>query len=98
MTIRPAAFAVLAALVMTTACNKPKPKDTTPEPAPTPVATLTAEQFLEEYKKNQIGADQKYKDKLIQVTGKVSGIGKLPLAGYYIDIGSAAEGELLGIK
>jgi hypothetical protein len=63
-----------------------------------PVATLTADQLVEEYKQNQIGADGKYKDKLVQVTGKVAGIGKLPLAGYYIDLGSTQEGDLFGIK
>ena len=87
----------LVALLACVGCNRPT-KSTAPEEPIKPVATLTAEQLLDEYKKNQIGADQKYKDKLIQITGKVSGIGKLPLAGYYIDIGSPPEGELAGIK
>jgi hypothetical protein len=86
----------LVALLATVGCNRPT-KSTGPEEPIKPAATLTAEQLLDEYKKNQIGADQRYKDKLIQVTGKVSGIGKLPLAGYTIDIASPAEGEL-GIK
>ncbi|HEY1377412.1 MAG TPA: hypothetical protein VGF55_11495 [Gemmataceae bacterium] len=78
-------------------CNKPKAKPSVEEPAK-PVAKLTADELADEYKKNQIGADQKYKDKLIQVTGKVSDIGKLPLAGYYIDLASSGEGDLFGIK
>lgn len=83
-------------LVLTTilfaGCNKPKPKATTDEKI-VPVATLLADDLIDEYKKNQIGANQKYKDKPIQITGKVSGIGTVPLAGYYVGIGSAHEGE-----
>jgi len=90
--------AVLALLPpMLAGCNKPRSTPTT-EQKIEPVAKLTAEQLLDEYKKNQIGADQKYKDKLIQITGKVAGIGKLPLAGYYIDVGSPGEGELFAVK
>jgi hypothetical protein len=93
--LRIAALAVLAAVLA--GCTRPR-STTQKEEEIKPVATLTADQLLDDYKKNQIGADQKYKDKLIQITGKVSGIGKLPLAGYYIDIGMAQEGELFGIK
>jgi hypothetical protein len=74
------------------ACNKPKAKPTVEEEIK-PVAKLTAEELLDEYKKNQLGADQKYKDKFIQVTGKVSRVEKVALAGYYVGIGSAHEGE-----
>ena len=82
--------------VMLAGCTKVK---TTPTGDQTvvPEAKVTAEQLLDEYKKNQIGADQKYKDKPIQLTGKVSGVGKLPLAGYYVGIGTAHEDETFDI-
>ena len=58
------------------ACTKPKPKATVEEKV-VPEFKLTVDEFVTEYKNNQIGADQKYKDKLVQLTGKVSDIGKL---------------------
>src|SRR3954451_1156580 len=86
-------LAVLLPLMLVfAACNKPKAQPTTEEPIK-PVAKLTAEELIDEYKKNQLGADQKYKDKPIQVTGKVSRVDKVALAGYYVGIGSAHEGE-----
>jgi hypothetical protein len=74
-----------------------KPKATVEEKV-VPEFKLTVDELVAEYKNNQIGADQKYKDKLVQVNGKVSDIGKLPLAGYYVDLASSQEGDLLGIK
>jgi hypothetical protein len=79
-------------------CTKPKSTAPKVEEEAKPAATVTADQLVDEYKKNQIGADGKYKDKFIQVTGRVAGIGKLPLAGYYIDLGSSQEGDLFGVK
>jgi hypothetical protein len=78
-------------------CNKPKPVATT-EAKLEPVAKLSADDLAKEYKANQIGADQKYKGQLVQVTGKVVEIGKVPLAGYFIDLGTDVEGDTFGIK
>jgi hypothetical protein len=78
-------------------CNRPKSPPSKADEPLKPEFKLTADQLLDDYRKNQIGADQKYKDKLIEVTGKVASIGKVPLAGYYIDLASSGEGEL-GIK
>jgi tRNA_anti-like len=58
-----------------------------------PVAKLTADELIAEYGKNQIAADQKYKDKPIQIEGIVSDIGAISLAGTYIGIGAGTEGE-----
>jgi hypothetical protein len=75
-------------------CNKPKAKATVEEKI-VPVATLTAEELVDEYKKNQIGADHKFKEKPIQITGKVSGTGQMPVTGlYFLNLGSGREGEL----
>lgn len=90
-------LAFLPIVIVLTGCPKAKPKVTVEEKI-VPVAILTADELVDEYKKNQIGADQKYKDKLIQVTGRVSDIGKLPLAGYYVDLTSSGEGDVFGIK
>ena len=83
---------LLPLLLAVAACNKPKAQPTAEEPIK-PVAKLTAEELIDEYKKNQLGADQKYKDKPVQITGKVSRVDKMALLGYYVGIGSAREGE-----
>ena len=44
-----------------------------PEPAP---IAITAEQLYAEYDKNEIAADQKYKNKTLVVTGKIRDLGK----------------------
>lgn len=79
-------------------CNRPKSPPSKADEPLKPEFKLTADQLLEDYRKNQIGADQKYKDKLIEVTGKVASIGKMPLAGYTIDLASSNEGDLSGVK
>jgi tRNA_anti-like len=73
-------------------CNKPKPKATT-DTKIVPDVTVTADQLLADYKANHIGADQKYKDKKVQITGKYAGTGNVALAGDYVGLGSAHEGE-----
>jgi hypothetical protein len=84
-------LALLAALAVAAGCNKPKA--TTPEEPIKPVATLTVEELLGEYQKNEIGADQKYKGKPIEVSGTVAGVKKAPLLGYFIGLGSPQEGD-----
>lgn len=84
--------AALAVSVLVCACNRTKPQATSSEQVK-PDFKLTAEQLLDDYRKNQIGADQKYKEKTLEITGKVAGIGKAPLLGYYVGLGSPHEGE-----
>lgn len=92
--MRTLAFAVALGLgsVLVGGCNKAKPKATT-ETKIVPDVTVTADQLLEDYKKNHIGADQKYKDKKVQITGKYAGTGNVAIAGDYVGLGSAHEGE-----
>jgi hypothetical protein len=78
--------------VVVEACNKPKAKPTVEEKIK-PDVTVTTDQLLDEYQKNHIGADQKYKGKWVQITGKYSGTGNVALAGDYVGLGSAHEGE-----
>ena len=84
---------ILPLMVLATACNKPKAKPTAEEKIK-PDVTVTTDQLLDDYKKNHIAADQKYKGKWVQVTGKYAGTGNVALAGDYVSIGSAHEGEL----
>jgi hypothetical protein len=74
------------------ACNKPKAKPTAEEKVKAEV-TVTTDQLLDDYKNNHIGADQKYKGKWVQVTGKYAGTGNVALFGDYVGLGSSHEGE-----
>ncbi len=55
---------------------------TTAPKADMPAITVTADELLKSYKENELAGDQKYKDKLLIVTGKLdsiqSGIGDSP--------------------
>jgi len=84
-------LALSLALVFTTGCHKPQASK--PEEPIKPAHTLTADELLAEYQKNEVGADQKYKNKPIQVTGTVAGVKKAPLLGYFVGLGSPQEGE-----
>jgi hypothetical protein len=95
--MRTAPRAVMILLMLTfVGCNKPKPPSP-PAELPKPEHTLTAEQLLGDYQRNEVGADQKYKGKLIQVSGMVAGIKKAPLLGYYVGLGSPQEGDMYDI-
>lgn len=86
----------LSLLTILAGCNKPKAK-TTPEEKITPVASLTADQLLDEYKKNEVGADQKYKDKLVEISGQVSEVKKDLFGRYFVGLGTAQEGEMFDV-
>ena len=83
-------YVTLGTLVLVAACNRPVKPSAPAEPAK-PVAVVTADEMRDEYKKNEIAADQKYKDKLVQVTGKVTKVEKTPILGYYVGLGSDHE-------
>ena len=50
--------------------------------------------LLSAYKGNEVGADQKYKDKYIQTSGLVSGIKKDILDNLYVTIGTGKQFEI----
>jgi len=55
----------------------PKPsKDVTLEAQKAEIITITAEQLYKEYEANEIAADQKYKNKTLNVASTISVIGK----------------------
>jgi hypothetical protein len=74
--------------LLTVACTRPAKPSGPVEPLK-PEATVTADEMIEEYKKNVIAADQKYKGKLVQVSGRVAEVKKAPVLGYYVALISA---------
>lgn len=68
--------------------SKPKADEKTLEPA----VKEKADTVIEDYRKNAAAGDVKYKDKLVDFTGKVAGIGKAPLYGHFVGFGSNIEG------
>src|SRR5262249_42074731 len=77
----------LAALLVLTAgllgC-RPKPPPAAPAAPATPAATVKASDLLKEYGANVLSADNKYKGKLIQVSGKFKAVAKVPLTERYV--------------
>jgi hypothetical protein len=90
-TLRWIAVLVLPAIALI-GCTKAKPAVTS-EVKIVIDAKLTADELIAAYDKNKVAADQKYKDKTIEIEGIVSDIGAIALAGTYIGIGAGAEGE-----
>lgn len=71
-----------------TGTTKPKPDEKVLEPA----VKEKADTVIEDYRKNAAAGDMKYKDKLVDFTGKVAGIGKAPLYGHFVGFGTSVEG------
>lgn len=70
--------------------TKKPPKESTPE---TPVASVKAGDLLNEFSANALAADAKYKDKVIQVTGKFSSVQKTLLV-YTLQLMPEDAGDL----
>jgi hypothetical protein len=87
---------LLGGLLLVVACNRPV-KPSGPVEPPKPVATVTADELLAEYQKNEVAADQKYKDKLVQVTGKVAAVKKDLFGRYFVGLGTAHENEMFDV-
>lgn len=51
-------------------------------------------QILNEYKSNEVAADEKYKDRKVQVTGIINSIGKDLLGTMYVTLGTGQQFEL----
>ena len=83
-------------ILLLTACGAPT---TAPTPTPTTqVIEVRAAQLYAEYKANEIAADQKYKDKMLKVTGVVSTIGKDILGSPYVVLTGGGEYEVWGVQ
>jgi hypothetical protein len=89
--------AALFALALTLAgCGKGH-KAAPTEAAPAPALTVKAGDLLKEYEANAIGADAKYKGKLVQVAGKFGSTSKVPLKGYAVQVLPEDGGEPGGV-
>jgi len=62
------------------------------------IIQVNINEILSAYKNNEIGADNKYKGKLIQVTGKISSIKKDILDNLYVTLGTGAVLEIPQIQ
>jgi phage FluMu protein Com len=65
---------------------------------PKQVMPVNIRQILYDYKNNEIGADNTYKDKYIEVTGYVSSVKKDIMGGLYVTIGTGRQYEIPEIQ
>lgn len=68
--------------------------------APKKVKTLpiSSHNLIEAYKANEISADDKFKDKLLEVTGKIRDIKKGLLGEYYVTLKSNKQFEFKSVQ
>lgn|SRR5262249_5712151 len=74
---------VCAVALVFTGCPTTTPK--APPPNTTPISVKAGE-LLTEYGTNAVGADAKYKGKLLRVTGKFGSAQSVPLYGYAVQL------------
>ena len=72
MRLSATSFLAAFTLLLTIAACSSEP-DTPPPPTPTPIA-VNAQEFYAAYQRNEVGAEAKYNDRLVAVTGKVGQI------------------------
>lgn len=60
--------------------------------------SLSAEQVVNEYKRNEVAADQKYKGKVLQVHGQIDAIGKDLTNTMYVVLNGGGEFELRAVQ
>lgn len=56
--------------------KKPLPKKTSSKKTDEPVVIVSAEELMEDYYLNRIESDKKYKGKILQLSGKIVGVGQ----------------------
>lgn len=64
---------------------------------PIPVISVTAAQLMSEYDANELAADQKYKGKVVKITGKVNSIQKM-MGSSFVTLGSGKEFEIQSVQ
>ena len=74
----------------------PKTSSNAPPPNTTPISVKAGE-LLTEYGSNAVGADAKYKGKLLRVTGKFGSAQSVPLLGYAVQL-LPEEGSEAGLS
>jgi hypothetical protein len=88
---------VALSLLFTAACNRSSRVTPVAAQPAKPVATLTSDDLIAEYQKNSLGADQKYKGQLVEVSGKVGKIGKGLMGAPFVSLGTASEEDQFGV-
>ena len=65
---------------------------------PAPAISVTAQRLVEDYKANEVAADQKYNDRTLEVTGIVGDIKKDILGKIYVVLGSGKQYEVRQVQ
>ncbi|MDD9994883.1 MAG: hypothetical protein OXN15_03045 [Chloroflexota bacterium] len=77
----------LTVVLLSCTVTKSEVQQAETETADAPIEVrVTAEQLYEDYEKNEISANLKYDDKILAVTGQVSGFGGGSEQAYYLDL------------
>lgn len=77
--------------------STPSASRTAPPPPPRIEATVTAKELFEAYEKNEIAADNRYKGKLLEVSGKVDNVGKDLLDTPYLTL-EVGKFQIMGVQ
>ncbi len=92
-----AAIVIIAAIVLIISLLAPGDNSEEYSPTATPIK-VTAQALYEAYEENEVAADAKYDDKILEVRGIVESIGKDILDTPYIKLTSGAEYEVWGVQ
>lgn len=97
---RPALSMLVLCIFLALAVGSSETQDTnrvketlTPSSSEKVSSTVTAKELYSEYKENEVAADKKYKDQIIEVSGEIENIGKDIANTIYITL---KTGETLG--
>lgn len=95
-------FVVVAGLIFALACNNKRSSgETRTEKAgesgsaanKAAALQVTAAEIIKDYKENEVSADLKYKDKIVQISGTIGDIKKDLLGDIYVTVGTGAQFE-----
>jgi hypothetical protein len=84
-------YAVSGFLVFSCASEAQRPKPNAP---PKPDVTVTVQELQKDYTDNEIAAERKYRLKLLEVTGRIKEIGRVPMSSS-TQIGFETEGDIM---
>jgi hypothetical protein len=85
---------ILCASACNRSANNPPAASTA---AAKPAHTLTSDELVAAYKANALGADQKYKNQYVEISGEIGRIGKGLMGHPFVSLGTAAEDDLFGV-
>jgi len=93
-------FRAIAFLLVLGSTGCPSSKPAKVPPATEPAMTVKAGDLLQEYATNAIGADAKYKGKVLRVTGKFGSAQKVPFGAYAVQLlpEESTDANLSGVQ